>query len=1473
MSTDDDAVEESDSAVTATLLDSDSYELGSPSSAMVTVEDDDVAAGPTARFASVPDEHDGTAFEVELAFSDQIEGIGYAWVRDTVVSATGARVTGTRRATSGSNVRWMLVVKPSSAWSAATLSVGAGLDLPDGRRLSAGDSVTVLGQLSLSAADAAAAEGLTAAFAVTLGRAAAVSVTVDYATTDGTAAAGSDYTAASGTLTFAPGETANTVSVALLDDDAEEDAETFTLTLANPDGESARLKDATATGTIHDDDAAADPPVADTPQRSAFFGDLHIHTMYSYDAYRLGSERNTPDDAYRYAKGEPIIHRTGRLVRPSGPPLDFLAVTDHAEYLGVDATGRRGVCEGKSRRNSDACRAVMGAAWQREIEAAERHNDPGTFTALIGYEYGPSWPVWLHRNVIYKSANVPTNPFSWWDSLNPRLLWDWLDEHRAEGRDALAIPHNMNFSGGQGFKRETWVGEPMNAAFAEQRVRNEPLVEVIQHKGTTEVHPLLAPNDEWADFQIVSKGSKGVSTLRGEYWRGALNTGLELEEELGVNPFRLGVVGGSDSHWAAAAYEEDAYITNRSTTSQERRDLRSLNGSGGLTGIWAAENTRAELFEGLRRRETFGTSGPRIRVRLFGGFELARRLAEGNDDIATGYAHGVPMGGVLRNPSGEAPSLLVWALRDPRSGRLQRLQIVKGWLEDGESRERVIDVACSDGLTPDPESGRCPDNGAKVDLADCSVSDDKGDDEIRTVWTDPDFDAAQRSYYYVRVLENPSCHWSTWDAVRLGVEPNGVQAPTLQERAWSSPIWVESGVPPSAPVTDNDEGVLPTPTAAGAPQVGAELQASFEGAAPADAEYQWLRGDVEIAGATGMSYSPTAADVGYPLSVRVSSDGRTVRSAATVPIWPVPGNPALVANEEELLGTVLTLASTNAYPLHFAGYGRFTLASFGSVNNATLEMDGAAHELIGAGVNSVGQFFLLVTPDLSHAAVVTAYWNGYRIGPLEAEKSSEGPVWTALTPQPSAEYARYWNGASDGVLVALSIRRPAPAPTVTVTALSETVAEGASASFEVTLSRATGGALTVSLEVLEEGAVLSGSAPPAVTIPAGESLATLELATEDDAVVEDSGSLTVTLVAGEHYEVGAPSTATLAVEDDDEATFTVTGDPAEIVEGGSATVTVAIDNGTTFAEEREITLSVSGGVGETDYTLDPASLTLAAGSSSVSASFAATEDEEDEERETALVAALLGGVEVGAAEMAIRLPSTDATLSGLELTDAEIGEFDSGTTAYAAEVAYEVDATTVEATPGDAGASVEIVDAVGSTLGSRRTTRLVKGENEIAATVTAEDGETTRTYTVTVTRESTPAWGTRRPDRDIALAGMMEPAGVWSDGTTLWASDYVGGRLRAFDLATGGRRGSRDINASAAVVPSALWSDQSTLWVADHLGSVRGYRLLDGSAACGRGSGPGAVGGGQRRAGWVVVGRRDAAGGGFERRARVRVRG
>ena len=572
---------------------------------------------------------------------------------------------------------------------------------------------------------------------------------------------------------------------------------TFALAAVAPGWSVAQVPDARAATEA----AAVD---ATGTQQTAYFGDLHIHTMYSFDAF-LASERNSPDDAYRYAKGEPIRHRAGGTVQLSGPPLDFLAITDHAEWLGVHAALELSECND---RVSSECRAAMGAAWRRGIAAAERHNDPGTFTALIGYEYGASHPVAIHRNVVFRSATVPALPFSAWDSDNPRDLWDWLDRHRALGMDAVVIPHNPNDSGGWEFRPRTWEDAPLDAAYARQRMRNEPLVEVTQNKGTAEVHPLLAPNDEWAGFQIKD-GQVRHSTLRGKYWRAALKTGLEVEGELDVNPFRLGVVGASDSHVTGGSYDEDAYFTNRSTVAEQRAEVftrtedgwasspidsrgKALSGTGGLTGIWAEQNTRASLFDALKRRETFATSGPRIKVRFFAGYGLAERLTESEDEVAASYANGVPMGGVLGARSDVAPSFLVWAVRDPQAGRPQRLQIVKGWLEDGSARERVIDVACSDGLVPDAETGRCPDNGAAVDVADCSVSADVGANELRTVWTDPDFDVTQPAFYYVRVLENPSCRWSTWDAVRLGTEPHPDLPATHQERAWGSPIWFDA---------------------------------------------------------------------------------------------------------------------------------------------------------------------------------------------------------------------------------------------------------------------------------------------------------------------------------------------------------------------------------------------------------------------------------------------------------------------------------------------------------------------------------------------------------------------------------------------------------------------------------------------------------------------------------------------------------
>ena len=586
--------------------------------------------------------------------------------------------------------------------------------------------------------------------------------------------------------------------------------------------------------------SAASVHAAEAPERSALFGDLHIHTMYSFDAF-MGSVRTTPDHAYRFAKGEAIPNTDGSAIRLSGPPLDFLAVTDHAEYLGVHAalldpdsvtyghpdTGRVVPDESLSRAEyyayqremrrfltggtDIAGKAVISWGWRRIVEAAQRHNDPGRFTALIGYEYSLSpGSRHLHRNVVFRGSEVPEWPFSSLDSADPADLWAWLDGLRARGMEAMGIPHNMNQSDGLAFMETTWQGEPIDADFAAARMRNEPVVELTQNKGTSETHPSLSPNDEWADFQIVqyylnkAESKDPITVFKGGYLRDALKTGLEFEERSGFNPYRLGVVAASDSHVSAGSFEESRHFTSRANTPQARGSAygpdadswegfwtprRATHGTGGLAGVWADENSRAAIYDAMRRRESFATSGPRIRVRLFGGFGLDAALAEAEDPVAAAYRHGVPMGGELSAADGRAPSFLVIALRDPGSGWLQRAQVIKGWIEDGQARERVFDVACSDGLTPDPDTHRCGDNGARVNLADCSVSRDKGATQLRTVWTDPDFDAAQRAFYYVRVLENPSCRWSTWDALRLGIPPNPDLAATIQERAWSSSIW------------------------------------------------------------------------------------------------------------------------------------------------------------------------------------------------------------------------------------------------------------------------------------------------------------------------------------------------------------------------------------------------------------------------------------------------------------------------------------------------------------------------------------------------------------------------------------------------------------------------------------------------------------------------------------------------------------
>ncbi|HKU13058.1 MAG TPA: DUF3604 domain-containing protein [Steroidobacteraceae bacterium] len=577
--------------------------------------------------------------------------------------------------------------------------------------------------------------------------------------------------------------------------------------------------------------------------RTAYFGDLHVHTKLSFDAY-IFNVRATPDDAYRYAKGESLHHAGGYDVRLTDAPLDFLAVTDHSEYLGIlpamndpqhplskipyapdlFSTDRDKINAafqriGTSIRTGQYLPELKDpqtfrSAWRSIVESAERHYVPGRFTTFRGYEYtsAPDGQN-LHRNVIFGSARSPEQPFTALDSQNPEELWRWMDQQRARGMEVLAIPHNSNGSDGRMFQRVQWDGRPIDRSYAELRMRNEPLAEITQVKGTSETHPSLSPNDEWSAFEIMDTyigSATKVTKFSGGYLRDALKTGLELQQERGVNPYRFGFVGASDTHNAAGPFEENRYFSKvgvLDATPQQRGSVPPPNqtwenyepqggaaryqtwGASGLTGVWAEENTREAIFAALRRKETFATSGPRMRVRFFAGYGLPDGLENRLDMVAHSYTHGVPMGADLLQRGTGAPRFLAWALRDPHAGWLQRVQIVKGWIENGKAQERVFDVACSDGLTPDATTHRCADNDATVDLRTCGVSENKGAVELRALWSDPTFDPRQRAFYYVRVLENPSCRWSTWDAMRAGVEPNPQLPKTIQERAWSSPIW------------------------------------------------------------------------------------------------------------------------------------------------------------------------------------------------------------------------------------------------------------------------------------------------------------------------------------------------------------------------------------------------------------------------------------------------------------------------------------------------------------------------------------------------------------------------------------------------------------------------------------------------------------------------------------------------------------
>ena len=627
-------------------------------------------------------------------------------------------------------------------------------------------------------------------------------------------------------------------------------------------------------------------PLDGTQERNVYYGDLHVHTAYSFDGYAFGTLA-TPYDAYRFAKGEAIKNPAGfdmQLTRP----MDFYAVTDHAVFLGLlkaaadktsafsknefsepfhdlnapenfgtDLISRakrlfafsgfipnatKGLNDGSLNRQEVL--GVVRNAWEDTIDAAEQFNAPGSFTTFAAYEYTTSSADMgnLHRNVIFKGTErLPREPFSRAHSNNPEDLWSWMDELRNKGVESLAIPHNSNGSNGEMFKLTDWNDNPFDESYVKTRIRNEPLVEITQIKGTSETHPILSTRDEWAGFEIMPYriATGALSKVNGSFARQALLNGLSIEKQGIGNPYQFGFIGSSDTHSAASQNDEAVFVSKLGILSSypEQRGsvpIKGINGqlayygskilsevnptplgkslyvkingdvyaggatptfgASGLAAVWAEENTRDSIYSAFRRKEVFATSGPRLRIRFFAGYDFDQSMLTDADGVDQAYAKGVSMGGALVEKSNavnamESPGFLVMASADPENAPLQRLQIIKGWLdEDGTAHEDVIDVACAGDAEVNSKTNRCPDNGARVDITNCSINPATGAAQLSALWHDPDFRPNQRAFYYARALENPTCRWSTWDAIRAGIPTRPDLATTIQERVWSSPI-------------------------------------------------------------------------------------------------------------------------------------------------------------------------------------------------------------------------------------------------------------------------------------------------------------------------------------------------------------------------------------------------------------------------------------------------------------------------------------------------------------------------------------------------------------------------------------------------------------------------------------------------------------------------------------------------------------
>jgi Protein of unknown function (DUF3604) len=583
--------------------------------------------------------------------------------------------------------------------------------------------------------------------------------------------------------------------------------------------------------------ASDQPLVKGNPLKDAYFGEQHLHTAYSLDAY-IGGARLTPSDAYRFAKGEEV-EVNGVKLRISAP-LDWAAVTDHAEYIGEmystmvegapghdqeqtkELRGLTSIEERekwfleyvvKSNRGTTPAHPpfyagpeTAASGWKQILAAAEEHYEPGKFTTIPAFEWsGAPGGANLHRNVFFRDTKVPERPMSYIDINREDGLWNWLKGLEEQGMTVIAIPHNSNASKGMMFPADDAAGEPIDAEYAQLRSHFEPLIEMMQVKGNSEVHRQFWAADEFANFEnadsIGDYSDRSFEKYGKRNWvRWGLTKGLAYEQSLGVNPFKYGIVGGTDNHNGTPGnVAEDNFKAGSHGAADGTVELRRTGEVGGwikgkdlnpgaLTGVWAPENTREAIWDAMKARETFATSGPRIKVRLFGRLGPSEPTTDPRVLVERGYAQGVPMGGTLKG-DGSAPSFAVWAMKDPDGANLDRIQIVKGWVDaSGEPQDKVYDVVWSGDRKPGPD-GKLPAVGNTVDLTKATCTNSIGNVELMGFWTDADFDAKQHALYYVRVLQIPTPRWSTYDAARNGLPLLDDVPATVQERAWSSPIW------------------------------------------------------------------------------------------------------------------------------------------------------------------------------------------------------------------------------------------------------------------------------------------------------------------------------------------------------------------------------------------------------------------------------------------------------------------------------------------------------------------------------------------------------------------------------------------------------------------------------------------------------------------------------------------------------------